>query len=66
MPGRLPYGRAGGYVLGLEPSCTAVFRADAPELFPDDQDVRRLRDHMVTLAEAGHGEIRRELLARRV
>jgi FAD/FMN-containing dehydrogenase/Fe-S oxidoreductase len=43
--------RAGGYVVGLEPSCTAVFRADAPELFPDDQDVRRLRDHVVTLAE---------------
>jgi FAD/FMN-containing dehydrogenase/Fe-S oxidoreductase len=43
--------RAGGYVVGLEPSCTAVFRADAAELFPDDQDVRRLRDQVVTLAE---------------
>ncbi len=43
--------RAGGYVVGLEPSCTAVFRADALELFPDDQDVHRLRDHTVTLAE---------------
>jgi len=43
--------RAGGYVVGLEPSCTTVFRADAAELFPDDQDVRRLRDHVVTLAE---------------
>jgi FAD/FMN-containing dehydrogenase/Fe-S oxidoreductase len=43
--------RAGGYVVGLEPSCTAVFRSDAPELFPDDQDVARLRDHVVTLAE---------------
>ena len=31
--------RAGGYVVGLEPSCTAVFRSDAAELFPDDQDV---------------------------
>jgi Fe-S oxidoreductase len=28
-----------------------VFRSDAPELFPDDQDVARLRDHVVTLAE---------------
>jgi Fe-S oxidoreductase len=46
-----PHVRAGGYVVGLEPSCTAVFRADAPELFPDDQDVRRLRDHTLTLAE---------------
>jgi FAD/FMN-containing dehydrogenase/Fe-S oxidoreductase len=43
--------RAGGFVVGLEPSCTAVFRSDAAELFPDDQDVRRLRDHVVTLAE---------------
>jgi Fe-S oxidoreductase len=43
--------RGGGYVVGLEPSCTAVFRADAAELFPDDQDVLRLRDHVLTLAE---------------
>jgi FAD/FMN-containing dehydrogenase/Fe-S oxidoreductase len=43
--------RAGGLVLGLEPSCTAVFRSDAPDLFPDDADVTRLRDHTVTLAE---------------
>ncbi|HEY2075904.1 MAG TPA: FAD-binding and (Fe-S)-binding domain-containing protein [Streptosporangiaceae bacterium] len=46
-----PHVRAGGYVVGLEPSCTAVFRSDAPELFPEDQDVARLRDHVVTLAE---------------
>src|SRR5207253_234072 len=26
----------GGLVLGLEPSCTAVFRSDAAELFPGD------------------------------
>ncbi|HEY2641040.1 MAG TPA: FAD-linked oxidase C-terminal domain-containing protein, partial [Streptosporangiaceae bacterium] len=46
-----PHVREGGYVVGLEPSCTAVFRSDATELFPDDQDVARLRDHVVTLAE---------------
>jgi FAD/FMN-containing dehydrogenase/Fe-S oxidoreductase len=46
-----PHVRAGGLVLGLEPSCTTVFRADAPELFPDDHDVRRLRDATVTFAE---------------
>ena len=46
-----PHVREGGLVVGLEPSCTAVFRADLPELFPDDQDVHRLRDHTVTLAE---------------
>ncbi len=43
--------RMGGYVVGLEPSCTAVFRSDASELFPDDQDVLRLREHTLTLAE---------------
>jgi FAD/FMN-containing dehydrogenase/Fe-S oxidoreductase len=43
--------RGGGYVVGLEPSCTTVFRSDALELFPDDQDVRRLSDHTLTLAE---------------
>lgn len=46
-----PHVRAGGLVLGLEPSCTSVFRSDAPELFAGDQDVHRLRDHTVTLAE---------------
>nr|WP_318276459.1 FAD-binding and (Fe-S)-binding domain-containing protein [Mycobacterium eburneum] len=46
-----PHLRAGGLVVGLEPSCTAVFRSDAAELFPDDQDVLRLRDQTVTLAE---------------
>ncbi len=43
--------RQGGLVVGLEPSCTAVFRSDLPEMLPDDLDVRRLRDHTVTLAE---------------
>ncbi|MEQ0558521.1 FAD-binding and (Fe-S)-binding domain-containing protein [Amycolatopsis sp. NEAU-NG30] len=46
-----PHLRAGGLVVGLEPSCTAVFRADAFELFPGDHDVRRLRGQTVTLAE---------------
>lgn len=46
-----PHVRAGGLVVGLEPSCTAVFRSDAAELFPDDHDVLRLRDQTVTLAE---------------
>ncbi len=41
----------GGLVVGLEPSCTAVFRADAPELLPHDPAVERLRRQTVTLAE---------------
>jgi FAD/FMN-containing dehydrogenase/Fe-S oxidoreductase len=43
--------RDGGLVLGLEPSCTSVFRSDLHELLPDDQDAHRLKDHTVTLAE---------------
>ncbi|MFJ8080116.1 FAD-binding and (Fe-S)-binding domain-containing protein [Streptomyces sp. NPDC096205] len=46
-----PHVRGGGLVVGLEPSCTAVLRSDAAELFPNSLDVRRLRDATVTLAE---------------
>ncbi|MGN6752547.1 MAG: FAD-binding and (Fe-S)-binding domain-containing protein [Intrasporangium sp.] len=49
-----PHLRAGGLVVGLEPSCTAVFRSDAPDLLPQDADVARLRDQTVTLAELLH------------
>jgi Fe-S oxidoreductase len=38
-------------VVGLEPSCTAVFRSDARELMPGNRDVQRLRQQTVTLAE---------------
>ncbi|WP_343233384.1 FAD-binding and (Fe-S)-binding domain-containing protein [Streptomonospora sp. PA3] len=43
--------RAGVPIVGLEPSCTAVFRADAADLFPHDEDVQRLHDQTFTLAE---------------
>ena len=46
-----PYLRQGTLVLRLEPSCTAVFRSDAAELFPHDPDVQRLQKQTVTLAE---------------
>jgi FAD/FMN-containing dehydrogenase/Fe-S oxidoreductase len=46
-----PYLRAGTPVVGLEPSCTAVFRNDAHDLLPDDEDVHRLRRQTMTLAE---------------
>ncbi|HVT76063.1 MAG TPA: (Fe-S)-binding protein, partial [Acidimicrobiales bacterium] len=46
--------RAGGLVLGLEPSCTAVFRSDAAELLPGDNDVSRLAHATVTFAELLH------------
>src|SRR4051794_15475674 len=41
-----PHVRDGGLGGGLEPSCTAVFRSDLHELFPDDQDARRLGSHV--------------------
>jgi Fe-S oxidoreductase/FAD/FMN-containing dehydrogenase len=49
-----PHLRAGTLVVGLEPSCTAVFRSDAHELFPDDTDVAKLKAQTVTLAELLH------------
>ena len=38
-------------VVGLEPSCTAVFRHEAPTLLPDDSRARRAKDSTYTLAE---------------
>jgi FAD/FMN-containing dehydrogenase/Fe-S oxidoreductase len=46
-----PWIEAGTPIVGLEPSCTAVFRADAPELLPDDEDIKRLSGQFVTFAE---------------
>lgn len=43
--------RAGIPVVGLEPSCTAVFRTDAPELLAGNEDVRRLSMQTKNLAE---------------
>jgi Fe-S oxidoreductase len=42
---------AGVPVVGLEPSCVAVFRDELPALFPGDADARRLAAGTFTLAE---------------
>ena len=42
---------AGIPVVGVEPSCLAVFRDELPELFPDDLDARRLHDQAYMLSE---------------
>ena len=42
---------AGIPIVGLEPSCTAVLRADAVELLPDDPRAARAADATRTLAE---------------
>ena len=46
-----PHISEGALVVGLEPSCTTVFRSDGTELLPDNREVARLRDATVTLAE---------------
>jgi Fe-S oxidoreductase len=38
-------------IVGLEPSCTAVFRSDAPELLPDDARAAKVAAATRTLAE---------------
>lgn len=43
--------REGIPVVGLEPSCVTVFRDELVNLFPDDEDARRLAGQTFTLAE---------------
>jgi Fe-S oxidoreductase len=38
-------------VVGLEPSCVSVFRDELPNLFPGDEDARRLAKQTFTLSE---------------
>jgi Fe-S oxidoreductase len=38
-------------IIGLEPSCVAVFRDEAPNLLPDREDVKRLARQSFTLGE---------------
>jgi Fe-S oxidoreductase len=46
-----PYVSSGLPVVGLEPSCTAVWRSDARELLPDDPRVGEVAAGVFTLAE---------------
>ncbi|MEU9044273.1 MULTISPECIES: FAD-linked oxidase C-terminal domain-containing protein [unclassified Kitasatospora] len=46
-----PWLEAGTPVIGLEPSCAAALRSDAPELLAGDQDVLRLATQLRTFAE---------------
>jgi FAD/FMN-containing dehydrogenase/Fe-S oxidoreductase len=46
-----PQIEAGVPVVGLEPSCVAVFRDELGNLFPDDVDAQRLAKQTFTLAE---------------
>lgn len=46
-----PLIQSGVPVVGLEPSCTAVFRDELVGLFPEDEDARRLHDQTFYFAE---------------
>jgi Fe-S oxidoreductase len=46
-----PLIRMGVPVVGLEPSCVAVFRDELVNLFPDDEDARRLSQQTFLLSE---------------
>ncbi len=46
-----PWIRAGIPVVGLEPSCVAAFRDELVNLFPNDDDARRLSDQTLLLSE---------------
>ena len=46
-----PVVASGTPVIGLEPSCTAVWRSDAAELLPDDPRVAEVARGVLTLAE---------------
>jgi Fe-S oxidoreductase len=46
-----PHIRAGVPLVGLEPSCVAVFRHEMREMLPDEEDAKRLARQTFTLAE---------------
>jgi FAD/FMN-containing dehydrogenase/Fe-S oxidoreductase len=50
--------RAGVPVVGIEPSCLAVFRDELPNLFPDDPDAERLSSRSLLLSEFLVREVR--------
>jgi FAD/FMN-containing dehydrogenase/Fe-S oxidoreductase len=43
--------REGVPMIGMEPSCLAVFRDELPALFPEDEDARRLSKQALLLTE---------------
>ncbi|CAN5870547.1 FAD-binding and (Fe-S)-binding domain-containing protein [soil metagenome] len=51
VEGLAPYAREGIKVVGVEPSCAAAFRDELPNMFPHDEDAKRLSNNTRTLAE---------------
>jgi len=46
-----PYVRGGVPIVGLEPSCVAVFKDELTNLFPNDEDARRLNEQTFIFSE---------------
>jgi FAD/FMN-containing dehydrogenase/Fe-S oxidoreductase len=46
-----PHARDGAYIVGVEPSCVAVFRDELVGMLPHDENAKRLSKHTLTLAE---------------
>jgi len=46
--------RAGTPIVGLEPSCVAAFRDELLQLYPEQDDAKRLASHVYTLSEFLH------------
>ncbi|MBO1030339.1 FAD-binding oxidoreductase [Tessaracoccus sp. SD287] len=46
-----PIAASGTPIIGMEPSCLAVWRSDAPELLHDDPRVQTVSESILTLAE---------------
>jgi Fe-S oxidoreductase len=53
-----PQIQAGVPIIGLEPSCTAVFRDELMNLFPNDEDAKRLSKQTFLLSEFLNGELK--------
>ena len=51
LAGLQPWIREGVPVVGIEPSCVAVFRDELPAMLPQNQDATRLTMQTLTLAE---------------
>jgi FAD/FMN-containing dehydrogenase/Fe-S oxidoreductase len=46
-----PHARAGTHIVGVEPSCIAVFRDELVDMLPHDEDAKRISLQTLTLAE---------------
>jgi Fe-S oxidoreductase len=53
-----PQIQAGVPIIGLEPSCTAVFRDELMNLFPNDEDAKRLSKQTFLLSEFLNSEMK--------